>query len=125
MLLLGIIAYAVVVIIGGEWKRSLLRSIHKKKPSLYKEILADIPSSFIEEHNYNSVREFKVFRRMNKILFTGKHPDIISPRKLFWFKIVNYTVKLGIILFIVLILFILYAAFSASGHDLLMSIWGR
>jgi hypothetical protein len=52
MLFLGIIAYAVLFIIGGEWSRSLLRSIHKKEPSLYKEILGDMPSSFIEEYNF-------------------------------------------------------------------------
>jgi hypothetical protein len=63
---------------------------------------------------------------MNKKLFTGSYLDIISSRKLFWFKVVYYTVVLGQIIFISAVLFILYAAFSPSGHDLLTSLlWGE
>jgi len=125
-LLAGIIVYFVLFAFSGFWGRHLTRIIHKKNPSLYKEILGDMPSCFIEEYNYNSVRDGRVFCRTCKKLFTGNYPYIISPRKLFWFKVVNYIVNLGSIIFISIVLFMLYAAFSSSGHDLLMSLlWGR
>jgi len=102
-----ILVFFILCIINGVIARlivmHLLRKIHRERPVLYKEIVADSPGSFIEGNWAWSPEQKRIDSRMMKILMSGDYPDIISLVMSFYLKAVRVMLWIAYFLFAVVL----------------------